>query len=471
MKIFIKIIIFCLLLFGMISLLSRILTPSVNSAERRVEYKGSLYGASGVFDMPKDSIDVLFIGSSHIYSAVSPMELWNEYGITGYDCTSSSQFPWTSYYYLEEICKKQSPKVVIVDMLGMFSGSAPDELSNRAALDYMPLSINKVKLSYVIWKHTNKEEDFYSYLFPVLRYHSRWNELNQADMDINKPYDYTRGYDIRYGNEKHVEFSDANFPFLNQEPTENVGDYCIETAEYYKRMSELCKSKGIKLLFVKTPISDYTLEMGNAMRKVAKECDSNFVDFNSREMWEEMDYDYSTDMLDAAHLNYIGACKFTHTIGEMLCNEYGLGSHKGQEKYKFWEDDYKVYCEQVEINNIIRTENIEELYSSVMDDRYKIIYTGNSSGNGYLIDKLSIRTDKGDKWSVLWNGKKVKRKYTDEVSGKLGDFPYIIDSSGIYIDGKNYAIGGEGIKYVIYDGLIGKIIDYGCIDVNGAISR
>ena len=471
MKYIFKMIIFCCLLFGVLGMLSRITTPSLNLAEHRIEYKSSLYTISGIDDMPSDSLDVLFIGSSHIYSAVSPMELWNEYGIAGYDCTSSSQFPWTSYYYLKEALKRQTPKVVVVDMLGIFTGSEPDELSNRSALDYMPLSINKIKLSYVIWKHQKGGEDFFSYLLPVLRFHSRWNELNETDMVLKEPYDYTRGYDIRYGNERHVDLTDADYPFLTQKKTDNVGDYCVETAEYYKKMVELCNSKGIKLVFIKTPISGYSLEMGNAMKKVADECDADFIDFNNLEMWDKMGYDYNTDILDAAHLNYTGACKFTYLMGDILHNEYGLNGHQGEDNYAFWDDDYNIYCEQVKINEITRTNTIDQLYSSVMNENYKLIYSGDDSGNKDMLEKLSVKSKNNNIWTVVWDGKKLTRKYGDKVTGKLDDVPYVIDGSGIYIEGNNYAVNRTGINYVIYDDIIDKIIDRGCIDENGNISR
>ena len=48
-----------------------------------------------------DSIDVIFLGDSLIYSSISPMEIWNNYGYTSFDCAEAAQVISDTYNYLK----------------------------------------------------------------------------------------------------------------------------------------------------------------------------------------------------------------------------------------------------------------------------------------------------------------------------------------------------------------------------------
>ena len=51
----------------------------------------------------------------------------------------------------------------------------------------------------------------------------------------------------------------------------------------------------------------------------------------------------SVDLCDFGHLYVYGAEKSTKTIGKYLVQEFGLESHKGQEGYESWDEDYALY--------------------------------------------------------------------------------------------------------------------------------
>ena len=75
----------------------------------------------GFYAEPENSLDVICIGSSHVFLDISPMAMWKAEGITAYDLTSSIQRMWVSYYYLKEALKYQTPKVVVLDALAAVS--------------------------------------------------------------------------------------------------------------------------------------------------------------------------------------------------------------------------------------------------------------------------------------------------------------------------------------------------------------
>ena len=72
--------------------------------------------ARDMYAQPRNSIDVVFMGSSHIHCDVNTALLWEKYGIAAYDYSAAEQPLWTTYYYLKEICKYQKPQLVVLDL-------------------------------------------------------------------------------------------------------------------------------------------------------------------------------------------------------------------------------------------------------------------------------------------------------------------------------------------------------------------
>ena len=63
--------------------------------------------------------DVIFIGDCECYENISPIKMWEEYGITSYIRGSAQQLIWQSYYLLEETLKYETPKAVVFNVLSM----------------------------------------------------------------------------------------------------------------------------------------------------------------------------------------------------------------------------------------------------------------------------------------------------------------------------------------------------------------
>ncbi len=122
--------------------------------------------------------DVIFIGDCEVYENISPITLWEEYGITSYIRGSAQQLIWQSYYLLEETLKIEKPKVVVFNVLVMQYNEPQKEAYNRMTIDGMRWSEAKVKN---IQASMMEDEKFLDYVFPLLRYHSRWQELNKED--------------------------------------------------------------------------------------------------------------------------------------------------------------------------------------------------------------------------------------------------------------------------------------------------
>ena len=131
---------------------------------------------------PKDH-EVIFIGDCEVYANFSPMVMYEKEGIKSYIRGSSQQMIWQSYCILKETLKYEIPKIVVLNVNSMRYDKNSDKVSeayNRLTIDNMKWSKEKIE---IIKESMTEEETFISYVFPILRYHSRYNELTSEDFE------------------------------------------------------------------------------------------------------------------------------------------------------------------------------------------------------------------------------------------------------------------------------------------------
>ena len=62
-----------------------------------------------------EPVDVLFLGSSHVFETYNTSVLWDEYGIASYVLGGSVQPMWNTYFYMKEALKTQTPELIVLD--------------------------------------------------------------------------------------------------------------------------------------------------------------------------------------------------------------------------------------------------------------------------------------------------------------------------------------------------------------------
>ena len=78
------------------------------------------YSGYSIFQEPDNSIDVLAIGDSNVYSGIFPLIWWEQDGFTGYTWGQASQRIPETYEYLKQIYKHQKPSIVLIDGNNLF---------------------------------------------------------------------------------------------------------------------------------------------------------------------------------------------------------------------------------------------------------------------------------------------------------------------------------------------------------------
>ncbi|MCR4738885.1 MAG: hypothetical protein K5886_01335 [Lachnospiraceae bacterium] len=291
----------------------------------------------------KTDTDIIFVGSSTVYSGISPMIMWRDKGYASYDRSNASQTMWTSYYMIEDAIRCDKPKLVVLDVgFIKYDDDFCEEPSNRKAIDGMRLSPSKINL---IKAATGKDEKLSEYLFPVLRFHTRWKELMAEDL-LYTFYD------------RDVTYNGFLFDF---ETTEKLpdrdgyshGDEVVispKNLEYLNRTIELCKKNGVDLFLMKVPSysDNWSLEYDRQIGEIAGAAGLDYVNFDAYS--DEIGLDYLKHSPDeGSHLNTQGAEIFTAYLEDYLETHYSPASHFGDPKYeKIWEKKLERYSREKE---------------------------------------------------------------------------------------------------------------------------
>ncbi len=294
--------------------------------------------------------DVVFIGDCEVYENFSPVTLWEKYGINSYIRGSAEQYIWQSYYLLEDTLKYYKPQVVVFNIQSLQFNESDSEAYNRMTLDGMKWSVSKINS---IKASMKDNEHFMDYVFPILRYHSRWNELSVNDFKymFRQPDNIAHnGYYMRVDTKPAV-----NVPKGRMLTDYNFGD---NAWKYLDKMRTLCEKNDITLLLIKAP-SLYPYWYEEYEQQVLDYADKyNLPYINFLKQTDKIGIDYSTDTYDAGlHMNLSGAEKLSDYIGNLLSDCWEVPNRKDEKllseiwnkKIELYEEDIQKQCEKYNI--------------------------------------------------------------------------------------------------------------------------
>lgn len=283
---------------------SLLVMPKDNSGDAGIHY----LSAMGYLAEPEDSMDVLFLGDSLIYSGVSPLYLWNKYGITSYDCSIPSE----KFVFANKFCKtfleKQSPKIVFIETDTIFRNLSPEDLAT-----------------------------FYAeQVFSVFSYHNRWKSLNKRDLDPT--IEYTRIEPFRgYRMSALIKGAKSNDYYKE---TNDITRVSKINFKYLESLKQMCDEKGAKLVILSMPCQkNWNYKIHNGADEAAKKLGIEYLDLNL--VKDGLGMDWTKDTRDKGeHLNNYGAEKVTDYLGRYITS-LGLAADKrDMAGFESWNESY-----------------------------------------------------------------------------------------------------------------------------------
>lgn len=293
----------------------------------------------GFYEEEKGSLDAVYIGSSGTYAYWLAPLAWERYGITAFPFTCPSQPFEVAEYVIKEARKTQPDALYIVPIKSIRGAS--NTISNvqmHYLTDNMPLSWNKIQLVRKVGDYMDLDwTERLEYLLPIIRYHSRWNELDEID--------FANSLDGLKGGSRYKSFlrtsTDISSSFRTTERTGTLADM---TQDALESLLEYCDAEQLNVLFIRTPSAitdEYKLARINTIRETVQNHGYPVLDLQP--VVEEIGLDLTKDYYNIAHTNIHGAIKVTDYISRYLIENYGFEDKRGNPDYSSWDDAYTKY--------------------------------------------------------------------------------------------------------------------------------
>ena len=289
-----------------------------------------------LYDQPKETIDVLALGTSMTYAGVNTNVLWADWGIAAYDLACAEQQYWHTYYYLLEALKTQSPRLILLDAK---AATYPDDVTRRGRVILNTSGIRDLRLRYQAIAASGQEEPW-SFLLGFPQVHENWKKVTLASL---APRAWAGGRDSSWKGfverDEREQHTRPNLVWTNICKKLNPKE-----AEYFGKICDRAEERSIDILLVAYPNPDYANDhmYYNALWALAEERGIPYINFNDPE--GHYRFRYSSDFADWQHLNVQGSLKLSRLLGAYLAEHYDLTDRRGDAAYASWEDCLAAWC-------------------------------------------------------------------------------------------------------------------------------
>lgn len=302
----------------------------------------------GFYDLKKDSVDVVFVGTSVTFSSFMPMEAWNQYGMVACNYCTNVQFENSLRYSVREVMKTQSPQLMLIDIAPFMyehdvtyayaHEPSNAELFAKYNIDSMKYSMDRLALTSEIVRDMDGSflDLFFHYFFDIYRYHEKMPIADQWDNAVN---DVSRGYGYLPKNGGAV-FDAAAFPVDDGSEKALEGHH----AEYFQNLLKEVSRLDCDVVFFCAPVyfaGNDEFARKNYVKRVVEEQGYTFWDC-SKDV-AEIQLDPSTDFWSYDHFDSLGAEKVTHYLAERIVNSYDIPDRRGDAAYANWTEDYQTW--------------------------------------------------------------------------------------------------------------------------------
>lgn len=468
-------VVFVLLFVGLICLIQPVLIPKLTVMNAETGVWRSDYFAKDPWmtytrefaSEPKNSIDILFFGTSHVYCGINPIQLWQERGVTSFVRSSSGQTAAQSLYLLKEALRTQTPRLVCLDVYG--STPYVSAMEDRWPMLFESAAWNSNTLAVML--ENAQEQPLYSRLLPFLNYRDRVFTLTARDYMFTERTTGMKGFQPTYGEFRPWQEGDPWSMETDEAQQEQIDPALDEIVA-------LCRENNIPLFLYKLPAASWNAGYSEAIQGYAAQQGVPFLDLTP--LVGQLGLQPS-DFMNDDHLNAHGAQKVTAYLGETLTQQYTFPDHSADAALTAaWNEDVYAYARDSRSQTLRSCNDLAEYLTLLGDSEYTVAYmlTGQYAGaqpqameilhgagltlsDAYWMANLQLRQSGSEQYALsqmgdIWHYQSLENG--DELAffvPTAASEETIVKFNGAMVPLNNTA----GLKIVVYDEVLGCLAD------------
>lgn len=282
---------------------------------------------TNLYVQPKDTVDLLVIGTSLAYSGCNTNVLWRDFGIAGYTLGGAEQPFWETYYLLREAVSLQRLTLIVLEAKA--ACYVKDYSSRARTIQHTFGILNPVHRIEAIFGCQENIREAMDFVLAYPQVHNRYAGITWEDFSW-PPSNQGRGTAWK----GYIE-TDLVEPHLR--PRGSVSSpksLGRRSEEYVRKIFELARAEDIPIILVAFPTPDYDNDAAYlvSLWTIAEEYGIPWIDYNSQDM--NVGLDYSMDFADWQHLNVRGSIKMTRRLGKDLGTIFELPDRRGDPAYE-----------------------------------------------------------------------------------------------------------------------------------------
>lgn len=273
------------------------------------------------YALPQNSLNMVFIGSSHSYCTFDPENFDSRFSILSHQMGTPLQHPDTSYYELKEVYDTQTPDVVVLEI---YWDVLDDTFEMKQANSFFEVLQNEARKQEYIKEVFPLGEKVKYFLLPM-RFQQDYfaYEANEMEKKIEQKYGVQKKkvqtqQGVEYYRSKGYVYCDmgmldTEYDETNQFKTLDGKDWEMDKTQagYVKKIAQLCEEKGSELVLVTAPVAVVSMDyiqnydkIHEKMAELAREVNAPYIDYNI--INEQTGMLTNANFRDDAHLNDSG---------------------------------------------------------------------------------------------------------------------------------------------------------------------
>lgn len=322
----------------------------MNSVDRHFldHDQGDIASFDDFYSIERETVDVLFVGNSHLHKGVDPSLIEAKTGLRSSVMVAGGLTIGKVYYNLLESLSYQKPQLVVIECWPLLApkwrNNHPITINGRlrsnkyGSESYKKLSLLKLEEIRI----TNAENKIFN-SFALFRNHEQWNNIEKWQNSW-RIFNEDSPRDVFKDSQVHYRLIDSNAI-----ATFNTTDFKSEdiriTAEeqvFMDRINQLSKKHNFKVLLFTVPVySSYYEKTKTGFNRAEKQLDSftiknanvNFFDLNRK--YGGLDETHILNekpLLTNQHLSYKGIVKTTNELANFINDNYKFRAKKEIDK-------------------------------------------------------------------------------------------------------------------------------------------